>query len=157
MDYHIDNIDRGIMELLLQDARTPYTDIAQKLIISPGTVHVRMKKLEQMGVVKGSELVLDIAALGYDLLAFIGVFLEKGANYKEVIAELRLIDEILEAYYTTGGYSIFLKVVCTNTNHLRSVLNEKIQSIKGIQRTETIISLEQSIRKQIPMNAISLT
>jgi Lrp/AsnC family transcriptional regulator for asnA, asnC and gidA len=157
MDYQIDNIDRAIIGHLLKDARMPYTEIAQKLIVSPGTIHVRMKKLEQMGVVTGSELVVDPSKLGFDLTAFIGVFLEKGVNYREVIPEFKKIDEILEAYYTTGGYSIFLKIICANTGHLREVLNEKIQAVAGIQRTETMISLEQSIRKKMPYSAISVS
>lgn len=156
MDYQIDNIDRAIMAILLEDARTPYTDIAQRLIVSPGTIHVRMRKLEQAGVVKGSEIIVDPAKLGFDLTAFIGVFLEKGAKYKNVIERLEAIEEILEAYYTTGGYSIFLKIVCANTDHLRRVLNEKIQEVEGIQRTETMISLEQSIRRKMPLSAISV-
>lgn len=151
-NYQIDKIDRAIMQILLKNARTPYTDIAQKLIVSAGTIHVRMKKLERMGVVLGTELIIDSAKLGYDLTAFIGVFLEKGMNYKDVIPALKKIDEIIEAYYTTGGYSIFIKVVCRNTTHLRKVLNEKIQAVAGIQRTETMISLEQSIRKKIPLD-----
>ncbi len=157
MDYQIDKTDRAILALLLDDARMAYTEIAQKLIVSAGTIHVRMKKLEQMGVVKGSELIVDPAKLGFDLTAFIGVFLEKGVNYNQVIPELKKIDEILEAYYTTGGYSIFLKIVCANTNHLREVLNEKIQAVQGIQRTETMISLEQSIRRRIPISALSVS
>ncbi len=156
MDYQIDNVDRAIMAILLEDARTPFTEIAQRLIVSPGTIHVRMRKLEQMGVVKGSELIVDPAKLGFDLTAFIGVFLEKGAKYKNVITQLEAIEEILEAYYTTGGYSIFLKIVCANTDHLRKVLNEKIQEVEGIQRTETMISLEQSIRRKMPLSAISV-
>lgn len=151
-NYQIDKIDRAIMQILLKNARTPYTDIAQKLIVSAGTIHVRMKKLKRMGVVLGTELIIDSAKLGYDLTAFIGVFLEKGMNYKDVILALKKIDEIIEAYYTTGGYSIFIKVVCRNTTHLRKVLNEKIQAVAGIQRTETMISLEQSIRKKIPLD-----
>ncbi len=152
-DYQIDNIDKQIMAILLENARTPYTEIAQKLIVSPGTIHVRMKKLEKMGVVQGTELVVDPAKLGYDLTAFIGIYLEKSVNYKEVIPELENIEEIMEAYYTTGGYSIFAKIVCANTNHLRVVLNEKIQAVRGIQRTETMISLEQSIRRKVPLSA----
>ena len=111
-DYQIDNIDKQIMQILLKNARTPYTEIAQKLIVSPGTIHVRMKKLEKMGVVQGTELVVDPAKLGYDLTAFIGIYLEKSVNYKEVIPELENIEEIMEAFYTTGGYSIFAKIVC---------------------------------------------
>ncbi len=148
-DYQIDNLDREIMQALIENARTPYTDIAQKLIVSPGTIHVRMKKLEKLGIVLGTELIIDPAKLGYDLTAFIGIFLEKSVNYKDVIPELEKIDEITEAYYTTGGYSIFVKIVCTNTTHLRTVLNEKIQAVAGIQRTETMISLEQSIRRKV--------
>ena len=156
LDYQIDNVDRQIMQILLENARTPYTEIAQKLIVSPGTIHVRMKKLEKMGIVIGTELVIDPAKLGYDLTAFIGIYLEKSVNYKEVIPELEKIEEIMEAYYTTGGYSIFAKIVCSNTNHLRTVLNEKIQAVGGIQRTETMISLEQSIRRKMPISALDV-
>ncbi len=155
-DYHIDNIDQAIMAILLEDARTPFTEIAQRLIVSPGTIHVRMRKLEEAGIVKGSELIVDPTRLGFDLSAFIGVFLEKGAKYKNVIKQLEAIPEILEAYYTTGGYSIFLKIVCSNTEHLRKVLNEKIQEVEGIQRTETMISLEQSIRRKMPLGLLSV-
>jgi Lrp/AsnC family transcriptional regulator for asnA, asnC and gidA len=155
-DYQIDKLDREIMAFLLENARMPYTEIAQKLIVSPGTIHVRMKKLEKMGVVLGTELVVDPAKLGYDLTVFVGIFLKESMNYDEVVQRLRKIDEVVEAYYTTGGYGIFLKLICKNTNHLRSVLSEKIQSISGIQRTETMISLEQSIRKKMPLQEVSL-
>lgn len=148
-DYQIDKIDREIIGILLNNARTPYTDIAQKLIVSPGTIHVRMRKLEKMGIVLGSELIVDPAKLGFDLTAFIGIFLEKSVNYNAVIPELEKIEEITEAYYTTGGYSIFIKLICTNTTHLRQVLTEKIQAVGGIQRTETMISLEQRIRRKL--------
>jgi len=154
MDYQIDKVDRQIMAILLQNARTPYTEIAEKLIVSPGTIHVRMKKLEKMGVVKGTELIVEPKKLGLDLTAFIGVFLKESVQYRDVVSRLQEIDEIVEAYYTTGGYSIFLKIICANTDHLREVLNEKIQKVKGIQRTETIISLEQSIRRKIPLSII---
>jgi Lrp/AsnC family transcriptional regulator for asnA, asnC and gidA len=152
MNYQIDKLDRQILEILSVNARTPYTDIAEKLIVSAGTIHVRMKKMEAAGVVKGTEIVVDSTKLGFDLTAFIGVFLDKGAVYQNVIKQLNEIDEIVEAYYTTGGYSIFLKVVCKNTENLREVLNEKIQQVDGIQRTETMISLEQSIRRKAPLS-----
>ena len=113
-----------------------------------------MKKLENMGVIKGTELIIDPKKLGLDLTAFIGVFLKESVQYKDVVSRLNEIEEIVEAYYTTGGYSIFLKIICANTDHLRKVLNEKIQKVKGIQRTETIISLEQSIRRKLPLSAI---
>jgi Lrp/AsnC family transcriptional regulator for asnA, asnC and gidA len=153
MNYQIDNLDREILEILSKNARTAYTEIAEKLIVSPGTIHVRMKKMEAAGIVKGTEIVVDSAKLGFDLTTFIGVFLDKGASYQNVIKQLEAIEEIVEAYYTTGGYSIFLKVICRNTENLRKVLNEKIQKVEGIQRTETMISLEQSIRRKAPLSA----
>jgi Lrp/AsnC family transcriptional regulator for asnA, asnC and gidA len=147
----IDNLDREIIAILMLDAKTPYTDIAKKLIVSAGTIHVRMKKLEQAGVVQGSYLKIDAAKLGYDLSAFLGVYLQKGSQYNEVIEELNRIPEVVEAYYTTGQYSIFVKIVCKNTQHMRTVLNDDIQPIKGIQRTETFIALEESIHRQVPV------
>ena len=148
-NYQIDNIDRRILGILMEDAKTPYTEIAKTLIVSPGTIHVRMKKMEDAGIVKKSRLHVNFELLGYDMTSFLGIYLEKGSNYKEVIQQLNEVPEIVEAHYTTGVYSIFAKIRCKNTKHMRHVLNEDIQSVKGIQRTETIISLEQSIDKQI--------
>tara|TARA_B110000977_G_scaffold198766_1_gene284385 strand:+ start:937 stop:1398 length:462 start_codon:yes stop_codon:yes gene_type:complete len=150
-NYQIDNIDRSILSILMGNAKTPYTEIAKKLLISPGTVHVRMKKMEEYGLVKNSHLAVNHELLGYDLTAFLGIYLEKGSNYKNVIKQMEKIPEIIEAHYTTGVYSIFAKITCKNTKHMRQVLNEEIQSVDGIQRTETIISLEQSIDKQIQL------
>ena len=150
-NYQIDKIDRSILSELMKDAKTPYTEIAKKLIVSAGTIHVRMKKMEEAGIVKKSRLNINYELLGFDMTAFLGIYLEKGSNYTDVIDQLNSIPEIVEAYYTTGVYSIFAKIRCKNTKHMRHVLNEKIQSIKGIQRTETIISLEQSIDKQIAL------
>ena len=133
----------------MRDAKTPYTEIAKSLIVSAGTIHVRMKKMEEAGIVKKSRLNVNYELLGYDMTSFLGIYLEKGSNYKDVIEQLNQVPEIVEAHYTTGVYSIFAKIRCKNTKHMRQVLNEEIQSVTGIQRTETIISLEQSIDKQI--------
>ena len=146
-NYQIDNVDRGILSELMINAKVPYTEIAKKLIVSAGTIHVRMKKMEEAGIVKNSRLHINYELLGFDLTAFLGIYLEKGSTYTDVIQQLNLIPEIVEAHYTTGVYSIFAKIRCKNTKHMRQILNEEIQSIKGIQRTETIISLEQSIDK----------
>ena len=148
-NYQIDNIDRSILSELMTNAKVPYTEIAKKLIVSAGTIHVRMKKMEEAGIVKNSRLHINYELLGFDMTAFLGIYLEKGSTYKDVIQQLNLIPEIVEAHYTTGVYSIFAKIRCKNTKHMRQILNEEIQSIKGIQRTETIISLEQSIDKHI--------
>ncbi|TPE45387.1 Lrp/AsnC ligand binding domain-containing protein [Pontibacter mangrovi] len=149
MNYEIDNLDKQILRLLMQDVTRAYTDIAKELHVSGGTIHVRMKKLTEMGVVKGAQLLINPSAVGFDICAFIGVFLEKGSEYKETVEKMRAIPEIVELHYTTGAYSMFAKIICRDTKHLREVLNEKLQSIEGVQRTETLISLEESINRQI--------
>ena len=145
----IDKLDRQILSILMQDAKMPYTDIAKKLFVSGGTVHVRMRKLEQMGVVQEANLKVNYSLLGYDISAFIGIYLDKSSMYNEVIASLKNIPEVVAAHYTTGNYAIFARVVCKDTQHLREVLSVKVQSIPGIQRTETFISLEESIDRPI--------
>lgn len=145
----IDQLDRQILSKLVEDGKTPYTDLAKQLFVSSGTIHVRMKKLEQLGIVKGATLVIDYSKLGYDVTAFLGIYLDKSSLYDEVAEHLKQIPEIVEANYTTGLYSIFARIICKDTNHLRLVLHDKIQKIPGIQRTETFISLEQSISRSV--------
>ncbi|MBL4678852.1 MAG: Lrp/AsnC ligand binding domain-containing protein [Mucilaginibacter sp.] len=148
----IDNLDIQILSILMKNATTPYTEIAKELIVSGGTIHVRMKKLEEMGVIKGASLEVNPQKLGYDVTAFLGIFLEKGSQYNDAVVQLKKVPEIVELHYTTGSWSIFAKIVCHDTNHLREVLNEQIQSVSGIQRTETFISLEESIKRQISLD-----
>jgi Lrp/AsnC family transcriptional regulator, regulator for asnA, asnC and gidA len=148
-NYQIDKLDRQILKFLMKDATIPYTEIAKELIVSPGTIHVRMKKLQELGVIQGIHLIVDPAKIGYDICSFLGVYLEKGSEYKDAVEKMKKIPEIVELHYTTGSYSMFIKVLCRDTKHLREVLNEKIQPIKGVQRTETFISLEESIKRQV--------
>lgn len=148
----IDNVDLQILSLLMEDANMPYTEIGKKIFVSGGTVHVRMKKLSDMGIVKGAQLVIDYAKLGWDISAFLGIYLDKSSLYEEVSKELEKIPEVVNAHYTTGNYSIFAKIICRDTQHLREVLHDKIQKVKGIQRTETFISLDESINRSIPFN-----
>jgi Lrp/AsnC family transcriptional regulator for asnA, asnC and gidA len=145
----IDQLDRRILAILMQDSVVPYTEIAKQLDVSAGTIHVRMKKMMEMGLVTGSQLTIDPTLVGYDICAFIGIFLEKGSVYETVKEQMKTISEIVEMHYTTGVYSIFAKVLCRDTAHLRFVLNEKVQAIPGIQRTETFITLEQGFSRQI--------
>ncbi|MEN0048930.1 MAG: Lrp/AsnC ligand binding domain-containing protein [Bacteroidota bacterium] len=147
----LDDLDYKILAELSLDAKQPYTDIAKKLYVSGGTIHVRMKKLEDAGIVIGSNIKLDYAKLDYDVSAFLGIFLAKSSLYDEVSARLKEIPEIVEAHYTTGNYSIFARIVCRDTDHLRTVLHDKIQAIEGIQRTETFISLEESINRPVKL------
>jgi len=150
-NFEPDNLDLQILSVLMEDATIPYTEIAKKLIVSGGTIHVRMKKMQDLGVIKGSNLMIDPQKIGYDICAFLGIFLEKGSQYKDAVENLRNIKEIVELHYCTGLYSMFAKIICRDTNHLRNVLNEDIQGVKGIQRTETFISLEESIKRQITL------
>ncbi len=143
----LDHIDLQIISMMLQDAKTSYADIGQKLFVSGGTVHVRLKKLTEMGIITGSKLRVDYSKLGFDIIAFIGIYLSESQMYDDVIANLKKIPDIVSAHYTTGNYSIFAQIMCKDTDHLRDVLSNKIQVIPGIQRTETFISLEESIKR----------
>ena len=145
----IDHIDRKILSILMRDAKKPYTEFAKEIHVSGGTVHVRMNKLKDMGIVQGFNLVVDYNKLGYDVAAFLGIYLDKSSLYDEVSEQLKNIPEIVGAHYTTGNYSIFAKIICKDTDHMRDVLHDKIQKIVGIQRTETFISLDESIDRPI--------
>lgn len=148
-NYDIDNVDLKILALLTEDAKMPYTEVAKKVFVSGGTVHVRMRKLEEMGIVQGTTLKMDYSKMGYDITAFLGIYLEKSSLYDQVIKRLYDISEIVKVHYTTGNYNIFVKLHCRDTNHLKDVLHDKIQRVEGIERTETIISLEESLNRHI--------
>lgn len=149
--FELDNLDTQILNILMEDATIPYTDIAKKLKVSGGTIHVRMKKMEDLGVIRGVNLIVDPQKIGFDICAFLGIYLEKGSQYHDAVESLKNVKEIVEMHYTTGAYSIFAKIICRDTLHLREVLNEQIQAVGGIQRTETFISLEESIKRQITL------
>lgn len=145
----IDNVDLKILEILMQDAKKPYTEVAKKAFVSGGTVHVRMSKMEEAGIVEKTTLKVNYAKLGYDITAFIGIFLQKSALYEQVMTSLKTIPEVVSIHYTTGNYSMFVKIHCKDTNHLKVVLHDKIQQIEGIERTETMISLEESLDRSL--------
>lgn len=148
LHYQIDNTDLQILNLLMENAFTPYTEIGKKLFISPGTVHVRMSKMEKLGIVKNPQLQINLSKLGMDVTAFIGVYLLRSEMYDKVVVQIKKIDEVVSCNYTTGNYSLFLKIVCRDTQHLREVLHDKLQKIEGISRTETLISLEETFSRQ---------
>lgn len=150
-NYEIDEVDLKILSHLMKDAKTPYTEIAKKVYVSGGTVHVRMKKMEELGVVKGTTLQLDYSKLGFDVTCFLGIYLQKSSLYDTVVDKLKGIPEIVKIHYTTGNYNIFIKIHCRDTNHLREVLHDKIQKVDGIDRTETFISLDESMSRPIQL------
>ena len=148
-NYEIDNVDLKILNILMEDAKIPYTEVAKRVFVSGGTVHVRMKKLEEMGIVTGTTLKMDYSKLGFDVTCFLGIFLLKSSLYDSVVKNLEDIPEIVKIHYTTGNYNIFIKIHCKDTRHLKDVLHDKIQKVEGIERTETFISLEESLNRHL--------
>ncbi|MDP8078985.1 transcriptional regulator AsnC [Phocoenobacter skyensis] len=145
----IDKLDRQILRTLTLDARTPYAEMAKKFDVSAGTIHVRVEKMRQSGVIKGTQIRIDEQKLGYDVCCFVGVILKSAKDCNTVIQKLHQFDEVIEAYYTTGNYSIFLKVMTHTIEELHSLLSTKIQSLDEIQSTETIVSLQNPIKRNI--------
>lgn len=147
--FNLDKLDLQIINEMLQDAGISYAELGKKLFVSGGTIHVRIKKLEELGVIKSTKLNVDLKLLGYDVIAFIGIFLEKSSLYDNVATELRKIPSIVRVNYTTGNYSMFAEIVCKDINELRTVLHDDLQKIKGIERTETLISLQESFNRSV--------
>jgi len=147
--FRIDGIDKIILNHLMRDARTPILSIAREIGISGAAIHQRLRKLEASGLISGSKFVINPKVLGYKTLAFVGIFLDSSSKYKEAIKRLKEIDEVTESHYTTGNYAIFVKILCKDNEHLMQVLNHQIQHIKGVARTETFISLDQQIDRQM--------
>ena len=140
----LDEIDHQILDLLIDNTRTAFTDVAKKLLISAGTVHVRVKKMEDAGIIKGSSLTLDYKKLGYTFIAYIGIFLEKTSLTKLVLDELETVPFVTVAHITTGKFNIFCKVRAKSTDHAKEIIFN-IDDIQGVSKTETMISLEESI------------
>ena len=149
---NLDKLDYQIIQEMMENAEISYADLGKKLFVSGGTIHVRIKKLEEIGIVKGTRLTVDLKSLGYDVIAFIGIYLEKSSLYDTVAKDLRKIPEIVRLNYTTGNYSMFAEVVCKDIQQLRFVLHDELQKIKGIERTETFISLDESISRNVIVN-----
>ena len=145
----IDGIDKIILRLLTQDARTPIMAISKETGISGAAVHQRLKKLEKAEVISGSRVILNPKILGFKTMAFIGIYLDKAIRNPEAVKQLEQIDEVIECHYTTGNWSIFVKLLCRDNEHLMELLNKKIQSVEGVSRTETFISLQQQLGRQI--------
>lgn len=146
---NIDKLDYQIINEMMETAEISYADLGKKLFVSGATIHVRIKKLQEAGIVKGTKLNVDMKALGYDVIAFIGIYLEKSSLYDIVVKDLRKIPQIVRLNYTTGNYSMFAEVVCKDISQLRLVLHDELQKIKGIERTETFISLEESFNRNV--------
>ena len=145
----IDGIDKKILRALMADARTPILEIARGVGVSGAAIHQRLRKLEKSGLLSGSKFVINPRVLGFTTMAFVGIFLDKAANNPDAVKQLKRIPEVLECHYTTGDWSILIKVLCRDNEHLMHILNREIQTISGVSRTETFISLQQQLDRQI--------
>lgn len=145
----IDGIDKKILRFLMADARKPVLEIARKIGISGAAIHQRLRKLENSGLIVGSKFIINPKALGFMTMAYVGIYLDKAMSNPIAVKELEKIPEVLECHYTTGNWSILIKVLCRDNEHLMQVLNNHIQQIGGVSRTETFISLNQQIERQI--------
>jgi len=150
-EIQIDQLDRKILSMLIENARIPFLEVARACNISGAAVHQRVQRLIKLGIISGSQFNVDPKKLGYKTLAFIGIFLDNAALFNDVSEKLKNIPEITQLHYITGQYAMFLEVHARDNEHLRVVLANKIQSIKGIARTETFISLDILVNRQLPV------
>ena len=148
LGYKLDAVDKKIIYMLMDNAKTSLAQISKNIGISTTAVHQRIKKLETAGVIENSVSFLNRRKIGYKVVSYIGVYMDQPSHFQDLIKSLNEINEIVEAHYTTGNWTVFLKVLCIDNDHLMQILN-KIQKLKGVTRTETFISLEQSINRQL--------
>ncbi|SDB90334.1 Lrp/AsnC family transcriptional regulator [Williamwhitmania taraxaci] len=147
--FEVDEIDRKILSFLVKNARMPFLEIARECGISGAAIHQRVKKMEEAGIIAGSRLTVKPKALGFDVCAFVGVQLSQSNQYDGVISALKLMPEVVECHFITGPYAVLLKLFCRDNEHLMEVLVNTIQNIPGISNTETFISLNQAIERQV--------
>ena len=148
---NFDKLDSQIINVMMNDAEISYAELGKKLFVSAGTIHVRIKKLQELNIITGTRMTINTKILGYDCTAFVGIYLEKSSLYDTVATELEKIPEIVRLNYITGNYSMFIEIVCTDISQLRKVLHDDLQKIKGIERTETFISLQEGFNRRVPL------
>lgn len=149
----IDKLDLQIMEIISENARIPFKEVAAACGVSRAAIHQRVQRLIDMNVIVGSGYNVNPKSLGYKTCTYVGVRLEKGSMYKAVVAKLKDIPEIVECHFTTGPYTMLIKLYARDNEQLMDLLNNRIQGIQGVDSTETLISLDQSIKREIPIHA----
>lgn len=147
----IDALDEKILKLITRNARIPFLEVARECGVSGAAIHQRVQRLLNIGVVSGSEFLINPQKLGYNTCAYMGIYLDKATSHRKVVEELEKIPEIVECHYITGQYAIFVKVQTKTNKHLKKLIDEQIQTIEGISRTETFISLEMEFKRQVPV------
>jgi len=151
IQYKIDTLDKKILALISKNARIPYLEVARECNVSGAAIHQRIQRLTDHGIITGSEFIVNHKKVGFSTCAFMGVFLEKSSYYKSVMEELEKIQEIVECHYTTGNYAIFIKIMTKDNDHLKEIIADQLQEIEGIARTESFISLEERVKRQLPL------
>ena len=148
----LDSLDKKILGLISANARLPFKDVATECGVSRAAIHQRVQRLIDMGVIVGSGFHVNPVSLGYNTCTYVGITLERGSMYKKVVAEFEKIPEIVECHFTTGPYTMLIKLYARDNAHLMELLNDCLQEIPGVIATETLISLRQSIRKEVPID-----
>ena len=152
----IDNLDRKILEIIMKNARIPSKDVAVECGVSRAAIHQRIQRMIDLDVMTGSGYNVNPKILGYSTCTYVGVSLEKGSMYRKTVASLEQIPEVVECHFTTGPYTLLIKLYARDNQHLMELLNDKIQHIEGVMSTETLISLEQSINRGVPIHYADL-
>jgi Lrp/AsnC family transcriptional regulator for asnA, asnC and gidA len=147
----IDDLDRKILSIIIKNARMPFKDVATVCNVSRAAIHQRVQRMIDLGVITGSGYLVNPKTLGYQITTYIGIKLEKGSLYKEVVPELEKIPEVVECHFTLGPYTLLIKLYAKNDEHLMQLLNNRIQEINGVVSTETLMSLEERIKREIPV------
>ena len=151
MSHHnLDSLDKKILHLIAEDARIPFLEVARACDVSGAAIHQRIQKLTSLGILKGSQFVIDPEKIGYETCAYIGLFLKNPEKFDEVVEALRQIPEVVECHYTTGGFDMFIKIYAFNNHHLLNIIHDKLQPL-GLSRSETIISFNAAINRQLPL------
>ena len=151
---NVDSLDEQILQMIASNARIPFLEVARACRVSGAAIHQRIQKLVKLGVLKGSQYILDPEKIGYDTCAYMGLFLKDPSDFDRVVAALEQIPEVVECHYTTGDYDMFIKIYARNNNHMLSIIHDKLQPL-GLQRTETIISFHEAFSRQMPITDIA--
>ncbi len=146
----LDALDKKILELILNDARIPFLEVARACNVSGAAIHQRIQKLTNLGILKGSQYLVDPEKIGYETCAYIGLYLKAPERFDEVVAALRKIPEVVECHYTTGSFDMFIKIYAYNNHHLLNIIHDKLQPL-GLSRSETIISFNEAIHRPMPI------
>lgn len=146
----LDKLDKQILRLIADDARIPFLEVARACKVSGAAIHQRIQKLTNLGIIKGSQFIIDPEKIGYETCAYIGLNLRNPETFDKVVEELRKIPEVVECHYTTGDYDLFVKIYALNNHHLLNIIHDKLQPL-GLSRSETIISFNSAIDRQLPI------